>query len=283
MEWSELRAAIRTLQTDKKMTPTAFARSGASLIHHALSTMYIGDPETLRKVAGAVVQARPSVVALRNVGVAVVRTAIEARSGDRMAAAARAAQRLGRLLEQTPNALGRRGQSLLGEQSTVVTLGYSSAVHSALARGYERIERVIAIESTHQNQHLANEFELEETVLEKVPPNRVGDSLARAHVILLGCSAFLADGSLLAEKGALELVESAAAQNVQVHFFADTLKLAPWLPPDKQAHDTGMSWELVPPNFVDHVVTEDGIRRPHQLLAAAADLGPQWRNFEGSS
>jgi translation initiation factor 2B subunit (eIF-2B alpha/beta/delta family) len=200
-----------------------------------------------------------------------------------MAAATRAALRLTRLLGQTPQALGRRGQSLLDEQATVVTLGYSTAVHAALVQGKERVMHVTTLESGHENGRLVHELEEEGPPAHTLPLADVDDALKAAQVVLLGCSAFLADGSIVAEAGALELVQKAAAKKIPVHFFADTLKLAPWLPPSKTSDRKSPLWELVPPVYVDHVITEDGIRRPNQLLQAAADLAPRWRALEPSS
>ena len=200
-----------------------------------------------------------------------------------MAAATRAALRLTRLLGQTPRALGRRGQSLLGEQTTVVTLGYSTAVHAALVQGKERVAQVTTLESVYENGRLARELEEEGPPAHALPLADVDEALATAQVVLLGCSAFLADGSIVAEAGALGLVQKAAAKEIPVHFFADTLKLAPWLPPGKTSDRERTLWELVPPQYVDHVITEDGIRRPNQLLQAAADLAPRWRALEPSS
>ena len=200
-----------------------------------------------------------------------------------MAAATRAALRLTRLLGQPPQALGRRGQSLLGEQTTVVTLGYSTAVHAALVQGKERITRVTTWESDHENGRLAHELEKEGPPALTLPLADMDEALATAQGVLLGCSAFLADGSIVAEAGTLGLVQKAAAKEIPVHFFADTLKLAPWLPPSKTSNGKSPLWELVPPTYVDHVITEDGIRRPNQLLQAAADLAPHWRALEPSS
>ena len=94
--------------------------------------------------------------------------------------------------------------------------------------------------------------------------------------MLLGCTAFLANGTIVAESGTKELVEKCFEKNIKVHFFADTLKLAPWLPKENSNTE---NLDIIPGKYVDHVVTEDGIRRPDQLLDAAADLAPMWEKL----
>ena len=68
---------------------------------------------------------------------------------------------------------------------------------------------------------------------------------------------------MAADEGTLALVEAAATHEppVPVHFFADTLKLAPWLPAPSDGR-AAPALDIIPPEYVDHVVTEDGIRRP---------------------
>lgn len=260
MDWDDLRRETGALQDERSGTASSLAASGAQLLHRALSEMYIGEPEPLREIALTIADARPEVVAIRNVGVSAYRTAREARSGDRMAAAARSVARLARLLGDTPASLGRRGQPLLPENAIVVTMGRSASVRAAIALAGGRIaETRDATTSSTDNR----------TVLDG------------ADIVLLGCTAFLADGSMAADPGTLALVEAAAEHDppIPVHFFADTLKLAPWLP----AGSNGQSpreLDIIPPKYVDHVITEDGIRRPEQLLQAAADLATWWRMLE---
>ena len=114
------------------------ASRGAQLLHRALSEMYIGEPEPLREIAFNIADARPEVVAIRNVGVSAYRTAREARSGDRMAAAARSVARLARLLGDTPTSLARRGQPLLPEGAVVATHGRSESVACGHRSGRRR-------------------------------------------------------------------------------------------------------------------------------------------------
>ena len=279
MEWDELARQAEALRADRSATAVGLAAQGAQLLHRALTQMYIGEPELLRAVATAIARARPEVVALRNVGVSAYRTAREARSGDRMAAGARGVARLARILTETPNALARRGQPLLLEGSTVVTLGRSRSVLAALALAGDRVQDVYVIRDAIPAGPALDgaTYRTHET-----PVEDTAAALDASNIVLLGCSAFLADGSMASDEGALALVEAAFSHDppVPVHFFADTLKLAPWLP---QPHDGTPSMDIVPPEHVDHVITEDGIRRPNQLLLAAADLANWWRQLENGA
>ena len=260
MDWDDLHREAAALREEQSGTASGLAASGAQLLHRALSEMYIGEPEPLREIAFTIAEARPEVVAIRNVGVSAYRTAREARSGDRMAAAARSVARLARLLGDTPASLARRGQPLLPENATVVTLGRSESVRAAIAMAGDRI------------------VETRDSTAASPDKQRILDG---ADIVLLGCTAFLADGSMAADVGTLALVEAAAEHDplIPVHFFADTLKLAPWLPMTNGAYGK-QSLEMIPPQYVDHVITEDGIRRPGQLLQAAADLATWWRMLE---
>ncbi len=260
MDWDDLRREAAALRDEQTGTASSLAASGAQLLHRALSEMYIGEPEPLREIAVTIAEARPEVVAIRNVGVSAYRTAREARSGDRMAAAARSVARLARLLGDTPASLAKRGQPLLPENATVVTMGRSESVRAAITLAGDRVveDRGSTPASTDS-----------QTVLDG------------ADIVLLGCTAFLADGSMAADPGTLALVEAAADHDpiVPVHFFADTLKLAPWLP-ERNNGQSPLELDIIPPKYVDHVITEDGIRRPGQLLQAAADLATWWRMLE---
>ena len=259
MDWDDLHREAEALRDEQSGTASSLAASGAQLLHRALSEMYIGEPEPLREIAFTIAEARPEVVAIRNVGVSAYRTAREARSGDRMAAAARSVARLVRLLDNTPASLARRGQPLLPENATVVTMGRSESVRAAITLAGDRIG------ATRGSTASADSH----TVLDG------------ADIVLLGCTAFLADGSMAADAGTLALVEAAADHDpvVPVHFFADTLKLAPWLPARSNGQ-APLELDIIPPRYVDHVITEDGIRRPGQLLQAAADLATWWRMLE---
>ena len=279
MGWDELRREAAALRANRSATAVGLAAQGARLLYRALTEMYIGEPESLRAVAETIARARPEVVALRNVGVSAYRTSREARSGDRMAAGARGVARLARLLSETPNALARRGQSLLLEGSTVVTLGRSSSVLAALALAGDRIQHVYVIGDNNAAPFASNGSTFS---TQGVPVENTAEALDASNIVLLGCSAFLADGSMAADAGAGALVEAAFSHDspVPVHFFADTLKLAPWLP---EPHEDTPSMDIVPPEHVDHVITEDGIRRPTQLLLAAADLANWWRQLENGA
>ena len=260
MDWDDLHREAGALRDERSRTASSLAASGAQLLHRALSEMYIGEPEPLREIAVTIAEARPEVVAIRNVGVSAYRTAREARSGDRMSAAARSVARLARLLGDTPASLGRRGQPLLPEDAVVVTMGRSESVRAAIALAGDSI-----VETRDSTPALADN----QTVLDG------------ADIVLLGCTAFLADGSMAADPGTLALVETAADRDpvVPVHFFADTLKLAPWLPTPSNGQSS-IELDIIPPKYVDHVITEDGIWRPEQLLQAAADLATWWRMLE---
>ena len=260
MDWDDLHREAGALRDEQSGTASSLAANGAQLLHRALSEMYIGEPEPLREIALTIADARPEVVAIRNVGVSAYRTAREARSGDRMAAAARSVARLARLLGDTPASLGRRGQPLLPENATVVTMGRSKSVRTAIALAGDRIVEQRGSTSVAADSQVV---------------------LDGADIVLLGCTAFLADGSMAADPGTLALVEAAAEHEpvVPVHFFADTLKLAPWLP-RRSNGQSPLELDIIPPKYVDHVITEDGIRRPGQLLQAAADLATWWRMLE---
>lgn len=277
MDWDDLHREAKVLRDERSGTASSLAASGAQLLHRALSEMYIGEPEPLREIAFTIAEARPEVVAIRNVGVSAYRTAREARSGDRMAAAARSVARLARLLGDTPASLARRGQPLLPENAIVVTMGRSESVRAAIAMAGDRITELRGFETANQTRHSHESG--------NPSPHSSSDdvetALDGADIVLLGCTAFLADGSMAADPGTLALVEAAAHRDpvVPAHFFADTLKLAPWLP----AHSNGqtpLELDIIPPRYVDHVITEDGIRRPGQLLQAAADLEVWWRMLE---
>ena len=268
MDWDELTREAEALRGERVGTASSLATAGAQLLHRALTEMYIGEPEPLREIAFTIAQARPEVVAIRNVGVSAYRTAREARSGDRMAAAARSVARLGRLLGDTPASLAKRGQPLLLEAEVVTTFGRSESVRSAIALAGEHIRetrRIPSVTGATPGPH----------------PADIGAALDGCDIVLLGCTAFLADGSMVADAGTLALVEAAAQHDppVPVHFFADTLRLAPWLPGPSNGQ-AAPELDTIPPEYVDHVITEDGIRRPGQLLQAAADLASWWRMLE---
>ncbi len=277
MDWDDLHREAGALRDERSGTASGLAASGAQLLHRALSEMYIGEPEPLREIAFTIAEARPEVVAIRNVGVSAYRTAREARSGDRMAAAARSVARLARLLGDTPASLARRGQPLLPENATVVTMGRSESVRAAIALARDRITELRGVETANQTHHSR---ESGNPSLHSSSDD-VEMALDGADIVLLGCTAFLAEGSMAADVGTLALVEAAAHRDpvVPVHFFADTLKLAPWLPARSNGQ-APLELDIIPPKYVDHVITEDGIRRPGQLLQAAADLATWWRMLE---
>ena len=267
MDWDELTREAAALRGERSVTASTIATRGAQLLHRALTEMYIGEPEPLREIAHMIAEARPEVVAIRNVGVSAYRTAREARSGDRMAAAARSVARLGRLLGDTPASLAKRGQPLLLEAEVVTTFGRSESVRSAITLAGDGIRETRRIPSLNGST--------------PDNPADIGAALDGCDIVLLGCTAFLADGSMAADAGTLALVEAAAKHDppVPVHFFADTLKLAPWLPTPSNGQAT-LELDIIPAEYVDHVITEDGIRRPGQLLQAAADLASWWRMLE---
>ena len=276
MEWSELRKEIKDLKSNSDLTPTAVASAGSELIYRVLSEMYIGEPDPLRKIALAISESRPSIVALRNVSVAVVRTAQEARVGDRMAAAGRAASRLKRIIDKTPKELGRRGQPLIENNSNVAIFSYSLAVGYATDIGKDKISSLIKIPSKSFNNIEQQVSSIQEEKIREVHLEDIDFGIEKTDCVLLGCTAFLADGSIVAESGTKELVERCFESNIKVHFFADTLKLAPWLPKENSNEEF---LDIIPGQYVDHVITEDGIRRPDQLLDAAADLAPMWEKL----
>ncbi len=278
MDWNEFDEAVATLAGTTENSATKLAHDGALLLHRALGEMFLGEPENLRRVAWQIANARPTVVAIRNVGVAAFVTAREARVGDRMAAATRSASRLARLLEATPLSLGRRTQSLMGDR--VATAGYSLGVRAALIGAKERLKSVKVIDGAEGSAEIVAQLTEEGVSVDLIPEAQADNALGSSEVTLLGCNALLADGSAIAPRGAARLARMALTRRVPVQMLADTLKLAPWLP--RGASDD-KSWELIPPTLVDHVVTEDGIRRPNQLLAAARDLSPRWNMFGAAS
>ncbi len=310
MQWEDLPREAAALRDAQSETAVGIAARGARLLHRALTELYLGEPEPLRAVAWTIAEARPEVVALRNVGVSAYRTAREARTGDRMAAAARGVARLARLLADTPASLARRGQPLLPDGAIVTTLGRSESVRAAVALAGDRIDDVRVIptpapaladgergaarrdsretsppepspslqtQGNTQGRHSVSEST-------QIPPDDLRAALTDCDIVLLGCTAFLADGSMAADAGTLALVAAAAGHDppIPVHFLADTLKLAPWLPAPQDGAGTAAQppLDIIPPEYVDHVITEDGIRRPGQLLRAAADLAGWWRMLE---
>ncbi len=275
MEWNEFEEQVGVLAGAKEHSATKLAQDGSLLLHRALGEMFLGEPENLRRVAWQIAEAQPTVVAIRNVGVAAFVTAREARVGDRMAAATRSASRLARLLEATPLSLGRRTQSLMGDH--VVTAGYSLGVHAALIAAKQRLKSVKVVDGVEGTTEIVEQLAQEDIPVDLIPETQADGAMRSADVALLGCNALLADGSAITTRVAAKLARMALARRIPVQILADTLKLAPWLP--RGASDDG-SWELIPPTLVDHVVTEDGIRRPDQLLAAARDLSPRWNAFE---
>ena len=285
MDWDELRREADGLSADRETTAVGLAERGARLLHRALTEMYIGEPEPLRQIAITIAEARPEVVAIRNVGVSAYRTAREARSGDRMAAAARSVARLARLLGETPAALGKRAQPLMPDDPTITTLGDSESVRAAVIQAADRFNyfdfRDIPPEDPDAGR-LSRSNGMAPTEIYTVDlAESIDAALDGCDIVLLGCTAFLADGSMAADPGTLALVEAAAEHDplIPVHFFADTLKLAPWLP-GRSNGQTPLELDIIPPRYVDHVITEDGIRRPEQLLQAAADLATWWRMLE---
>ncbi len=278
MEWAEFDGAVAALGMRNERSATALAQSGASLLHRALGEMFLGEPENLRRVAWSIAEARPTVVAIRNVGVAAFITAKEARIGDRMAAATRSTLRLTRLLEATPQSLGRRAQPLMRDR--VVTGGYSLGVHAAIVAAAERLKAVWVVDGIDGSTDLAQRLSEDGVEAELVAEgDAASEALRAAEVVLLGCHALLADGSVIAQRGSAALSRAAAERSTPVQVLADTLKLAPWLP---RAASEDTTWEVVPPTLIEHVATEDGIRRPHQLLAAARDLSFRWRSMEAT-
>ena len=274
MEWDDLHREAEALRNERSATAVEIAARGSLLLHRALTEMYIGEPEPLREIAFTIAEARPEVVAIRNVGVSAYRTAREARSGDRMAAAARSVARLARLLGDTPASLGRRGRPLVPDDATITTLGRSESVRAAVLQSADRIFDFRVMTATDQEGEYPGGAD--------DVASAIADVLLGCDIVLLGCSAFLADGSMAADAGTLALVEAAADRDppIPVHFLADTLKLAPWLPTSNDGHAAPVL-DIIPPQYVDHVVTEDGIRRPGQLLQAAADLAGWWRILAG--
>ena len=146
MDWDGLAREAEALRDDVSSTASGIAAQGAQLLHRALTEMYIGEPEPLRQIAFTIAEARPEVVAIRNVGVSAYRTAREARSGDRMAAAARSVARLARLLGDTPTSLAKRGQPLVPDGAIISTLGRSESVRTTIAAAgdtHQGIARII--------------------------------------------------------------------------------------------------------------------------------------------
>ena len=275
MEWSEFDDAVASLNQTGDRSATGLAQAGAALLHRTLGGMFLGEPENLRRVAWQIAEARPTIVAIRNVGVAAFTTAKEARTGDRMAAATRSAMRLARVLQATPQSLGRGAQPLMRDH--VVTVGYSLGVHAAFVAGRERLKSVKVIDGAEGGEALVKLLSEESVYAELVPEADAVSAMRSADVALIGCDALLADGSVIAARGTVGMARVAMARSVPVQVLADTLKLAPWLP---RGASKDRSWEVVPPTMIERVITEDGIRRPPQLLSAARDLSRRWNTFE---
>lgn len=275
MEWPELEDAMRDLAATQSRSATRFAASGAALLQRALESMFLGGPESLRRVAWRIAEVRPGIVALRNVGVASHVTAREARTGDRMAAAARSAARLARLLATTPDALGLRAQTLL--RPRIITVGYSSGVFAAILKGRAIVQSIGVVDYQDFPASIIDDLRNQGIPARTISTEDIVDAVAAADVILIGCAAMLADGTAVSPRGTLALANAAAIHHVPVHVFADTLKLAPWLPSAAVRED---GWEVIPRALIERVVTEDGIRRPEQLMTAARDLGPRWEAFD---
>jgi translation initiation factor 2B subunit (eIF-2B alpha/beta/delta family) len=193
-----------------------------------------------------------------------------------MAAAGRAASRLKRIIDKTPKELGRRGQPLIENNSNVAIFSYSLAVRYATDIGKEKIKTLIKIPSKSLTNFGQQFSSIEEKKVREIRLEDIDFSIEETDCLLLGCTAFLANGTIVAESGTKELVERCFESNIKVHFFADTLKLAPWLPKENSNEEF---LDIIPGKYVDHVITEDGIRRPDQLLDAAADLAPMWEKL----
>ena len=260
----------------EELSATALAQSGATLLHRALGEMFLGEPENLRRVAWRIAEARPTIVAVRNIGVAAFTTAKEARVGDRMAAATRSTFRLARLLEATPQSLGRRTQASDAgpcRHRRVFARGSRSD-----RRGCRAVENGCgSLTASQEAPNWRGGCRRAESRRSWSPGDMASQAVQSAEVVLLGCSALLADGSVIAPRGSSAVARAASDRSVPVQVLADTLKLAPWLPRRASEDQT---WEVTPPTLIEHVATEDGIRRPHQLLAAARDLSVRWRSFE---
>ena len=140
----------------------------------------------------------------------------------------------------------------------VVTHSASATVHEALV--YARPERVTCtVTRPHEEgRRFADDLRAEGLDVDVVDDEEAPAALEHSSLLLIGADAVFCDGGLYNRAGTLRLAEAAHELGVPTVVAAETLKLVPIDTADAPPPEEGALFEIVPPDLIEEIVTEEG-------------------------
>jgi translation initiation factor 2B subunit (eIF-2B alpha/beta/delta family) len=150
---------------------------------------------------------------------------------------------------------------------TVVTHSASATVREALQHGEPA--RVICTVSypVEEGRAFADELRSSGLEVELVEDYDAPRRIAKASVLLIGADTVFRDGAVCNKAGTIPLARAASEAGVPTVVAAEVIKLAPV--PASQAPDLAeferVLFELVPPDLITEIVTEEGTFAPDDV------------------
>ncbi|MGZ4358690.1 MAG: hypothetical protein ACXVZW_02790 [Gaiellaceae bacterium] len=146
---------------------------------------------------------------------------------------------------------------------TIMTHSASATVREACL--YTPPERLIctASEPGGEGRRLADELRAEGLSATLVEDAQAPEALRDAQLLLVGADTIFRNGAFVNKVGTLVLAEAAKQLGIPVFVAGETFKLAPF-DPEPPEEDT---FELIPAELVDMVVTEEGACPPSNVPA----------------
>lgn len=152
--------------------------------------------------------------------------------------------------------------------------------HSASATVLESLthtppDRVICTisEPGNEGRGLAAALKANGLAVELIADTEAADAAAESDLVLLGADTVFGDGSLVNKIGTRAIASAAKAAGVPVVVACETFKLAP----AETEQPAEATFELIPPELIDRVVTEEGIAAARDV-AALIDRTPGLRS-----
>jgi methylthioribose-1-phosphate isomerase len=155
------------------------------------------------------------------------------------------------------------------EGATVLTHSNSATVREAL--GHDEPAKVLCTiskpveEGRTLHEELVEQGIDSELVDDEEAPGRIGE----ATVLLIGADTVFRDGTICNKVGTIPLAQAAIAADIPVVVASEVIKLAPVTgaqAPDLAEFEREL-FELVPPDLITEIVTEEGIYSPDDVAA----------------
>jgi translation initiation factor 2B subunit (eIF-2B alpha/beta/delta family) len=151
--------------------------------------------------------------------------------------------------------------------ATVMTHSASGTVREAFQQSEPAKVVCTVSEPVGEGRAFAEEWRAAGLDTELVEDAEAPDRLADASILLLGADTVFRDGTLCNKVGTIPLAKAASAAGVPTIVAAEVIKLAPV--PGSQAPELAdierSLFELVPPELITEVVTEEGPFTPEEV------------------